>query len=233
VSARVETLHARGRAAVLNGETTYDVPPGPSSPRWGLSVLVRPDPAAEERLADITWQLAELAGPHQWQTGGRGTSHLTVADVEPFRAGLTPDDPLVQRCAAALAASAHGRPAARLRLTGLVLAPGGVLARGEPADDATAALRAVVLAALGDAAMIDSSYRGDTWWSTLLHFTGPVAHPAGLVDWVDGRRDLDLGELTADRLELVRYEHDGTRTVPVALAVAPFRAFPRLVPPTG
>jgi hypothetical protein len=218
VSDSVTTLHERGRAAVLAGETTYDVPPGPSSPRWGLSVLVRPDPAAEDRLAEVTEELAAIAGPHHWRTGGHGASHLTVADVEPFREGLTPKDPLVRRCADGLVASVTGLPAARFRITGLVLAPGGVLARGEAADEASATLRDAVLAGLGDAASVDSSYRGDRWWTTLLHFTGPITDPAGLVDWVDARQDLDLGPFVADHVELVRYAFDGARTVPVPLA---------------
>ncbi len=218
MSDSVTTLHERGRAAVFAGETTYEVPPGPSSPRWGLSVLVRPDAAAEDRLDEATDALAAIAGPHHWRTGGRGASHLTVADVEPFRAALTPQDPLVRRCAEALAATAPSLPAARFRITGLALAPGGVLARGEPADEASGTLRDAVLAALGDAASVDSSYRGDRWWTTLLHFAGPIANPAGLVDWVDARRDLDLGPFVPDHLELVRYAFDGARTVPVPLA---------------
>lgn len=214
----VTTLHERGRAAVLAGETTYDVPPGPSSTRWGLSLLLRPDPAAATRLDEASAAVAALAGPHHWRTGGRGASHLTVADVEPWRGGVTAHDPLVRRCAERLAPVATRLPPARLTVTGLLLAPGGVLARAEPADHATSHLRPAVLAALGDAATVDSSYRGDRWWCSLLHFTGPIANPRGLVDWVDARTDLDLGPFRGELLELVRYEHDGERTVPVPLA---------------
>ena len=47
----VEDFHARGRAAVLAGEEIYDQPPGTSSPRWGVSVILRPDIAVAEPLA--------------------------------------------------------------------------------------------------------------------------------------------------------------------------------------
>lgn len=214
----VERFHARGRAAVLAGEEIYDVPPGPSSPRWGLSVLLRPDEHAADRLAEVAGDVAAFAGPHHWQTGSRGASHLTVCDLEPYREGVTAEDRAVRRYAGVLSRVAAARSRVRFDVAGLLLAPGGVLARALPADHAAATLRVAVLTGLGDDATYQRDYRGDRWWATLVHFAGPVANRAGLVDWVEARRDQELGPITSDHLELVRYEHDGVRTVPVALA---------------
>jgi hypothetical protein len=221
VSGPVESLHDRGRAAVLAGTESVDVPPNPSSPRWGLSVLLRPDDDCAGRLADQAAQLAALAGPHHWQTGGRGASHLTVCVLEPFREGVTPDDPHVRRAAAALSRAAARSAPVRFRLSGLLLAPGGVLAGGTPINPPAHRLRRIVADELGEAGRFEGSYRADRWWSTLLHFAGPVLDRCGLLDWVDARRTLDLGPLAADRLELARYAYDGGRTVPVPLASFP------------
>lgn len=161
MSGPVESLHDRGRAAVLAGTESVDVPPNPSSPRWGLSVLLRPDDDCAGRLADQAAQLAALAGPHHWQTGGRGASHLTVCVLEPFREGVTPDDPHVRRAAAALSRAAARSAPVRFRLSGLLLAPGGVLAGGTPINPPAHRLRRIVADELGEAGRFEGSYRVD------------------------------------------------------------------------
>lgn len=220
----VDTLHARGRAALLEGREVLDVPPEDGSRRWGLSVLARPQPELADRLGGVTAELIALAGPGQWATGTPGTSHLTLYSLEPHRPGLTPADPAVARYAEAVRRAAATSPPAEFAVSGLGLTPGGVIAACEPRGDGASGLRPALVAALGGD-VFEDSYRGDQWWMTLLHLAAPVRDPQALVAYVEARRELPLGLLLADRLELVRYEHrlapDGARMVPVTLDSAP------------
>lgn len=213
-----EAFHERGRRAVLAHEEIWEAPPHPSSPRWGLCLVLRPDAAAALRLAELAAQVSAVAGPEHWPTGGIGSAHLTVRMLEPYRDPVPTDDPLVRRYRAAVSRAAARSPSPRFALTGLLVAVGGVVVAAEPANSSAATLRAVVSAELGgDGCFEEDRPRGDLWWSTLLHFAGPLADGATLVDWVEDRRTLDLGLFQALSLDLVRYEHDGARTAPVAL----------------
>jgi hypothetical protein len=220
VSVRPDGIHQRGRSAVLAGRERLDVPPGPGSTRWGLSLDVRLDPAAEQHLDALATEAAALAGPGQWLTGARGSSHLTVTYLERTWREVGADDEDVRRCAALVTALAAGTPPLRWRITGLALADRGVLAMAEPVDAAPGAFRAAVLERLGGLGEEEAGYRGSTWWATLLHFAAPVADRAALVDWVDARLALPPVLVTAERVEVVRYAYDGVRTGPVALSAA-------------
>jgi hypothetical protein len=218
VSEQHDAFHERGRRAVLAHEEIWEAPPHPSFPRWGVSLVLRPDDAAAERLAGLAAQVSDVAGPGHWQTGGIGSAHLTVRVLEPYRDPVPLDDALVQKYTAIVRRAVAQSPSPWFALTGLVVALGGVLVAAVPANPAAARLRTLVSDELGtDGRHETDSYRGDLWWSTLLHFAGPLADGQSLVDWVDARRTLDLGHFQARRLDLVRYEYDGTRTAPVSL----------------
>jgi hypothetical protein len=220
VSVRPDGIHQRGRSAVLAGRELLDVPPGPGSTRWGLSLDVRLDPAAEQHLDALTTEAAAIAGPGQWLTGARGSSHLTVTYHERTWREVGPDDEEVRRYAALAALLAAGTPSLRWRITGLALADRGVLAMAEPVDPAPGAFRAAVLERLGGLGAEEADYRGSTWWATLVHFAAPVADRVALVDWVDARVSLPPVLVTAERVEVVRYAYDGLRTAPVPLTAA-------------
>jgi hypothetical protein len=223
VSVTVESLHEQGRAALLAGRERLDTPPGHGTRRWGLSVLVRPQPELAETLDAVTGDIVALAGPGQWATGAAGTAHLTLYSLEPHRPGLTLADDAAARYAEAMAQAAATTAPARFAVAGLGLTPGGVIAACQPLDEAARALRPALTAALGGD-VFEAAYRGDQWWMSLIHLAAPVRDPAALVDYVEARRDEPLGTLRARRLELVRYEHQqgptGPRMVPVTLAGA-------------
>lgn len=225
MSVTVESLHGQGCAALLGGRPRLDQPPADGSRRWGLSVLVRPQPELADRLDAATAALTALAGPGQWATGAAGTAHLTLYSLEPHRSGVTTADPAARRYAEAVcrAADAVAVPAS-FAVTGLGLTPGGVIARCEPLDEGARALRPELTSALGGE-VFEAAYRGDQWWMSLLHLAAPVASPAALVEHVEARREQSLGVLAVHQLELVRYEHragpGGARMVPTTLASAP------------
>lgn len=217
-----ESIHQRGRAAVLAGRALLDVPPAPGGTRWGLSLDVRLDPEAEDRLDALAAEAATVAGPGQWLTGGRGASHLTVTYLERTWREVGSDDAEVRRFASLVAPVAARTAPLRWQLTGLALADRGVLAMAEPVDDAPDGFRAEVLSELAELGQAEAHYRRSVWWATVLHFAAPLPDPAGLVDWVDARTSFVPVPVTAHCAEVVRYTYDGQRAVPVTLAAAPF-----------
>ena len=100
MSVRPDGIHQRGRAAVLAGQELLDVPPGPGSTRWGLSLDVRLDPATEQHLDALAAEASTHAGPGQWLTGAHGSSHLTVTYLERAWREVSADDEDVRRYAA-------------------------------------------------------------------------------------------------------------------------------------
>ncbi len=225
-----ETIHQRGRAAVLAGRALLDVPPAPGGTRWGLSLVARPDAEAAAQLEALASGAAAAAGPGQWVTASPGSTHLTITYLERVHRALDPDDAAVRRLAGSVQQLADGTPPLRWRVTGLALADRGVLALAEPVDGAPDRLRDRVMRELAAVGRVEAYYRRSVWWSTLLHFAAPLADPAGLAAWVDARTSLEPVPLSADRVDIVRYGFDGVRTVPVTLAVAPLTDVPQEVP---
>lgn len=223
MSTLLDSLHERGRVALLGGQPHLDVPPGEGSRRWGVSVLVRPQPDLAQRLHAVTGDLTALAGPGQWATGAADSVHLSVYSLEPHRPGVTLEDAEVARYADAVHRAAGSLPPVSFAVTGLALTPGGVVAACDPLDAGARGLRAAVNDALGEEAF-ETAYRGASWWMSLVHLASPVRDAAGLVEHVEARRRSPLGTLRAGALQLVRYEHrrvaDEQRMVPVVLSEA-------------
>ena len=97
-----ETIHQRGRDAVLAGRAVLDVPPVPGGTRWGLSLVARPDPGAAEQLQGMAAEAVAHAGPGQWVTASPGSTHLTVTYLEGVHRDIGPDDEAVRRFADAV-----------------------------------------------------------------------------------------------------------------------------------
>ena len=118
MSVRPDGIHRRGRAAVLAGQELLDVPPGPGSTRWGLSLDVRLDLAAEQHLDALAAEASMHTGPGQWLTGAHGSSHLTVTYLERVWREVDEDDAEVRRFASLVTPLAARAPALRWRLVG-------------------------------------------------------------------------------------------------------------------
>jgi hypothetical protein len=91
-------------------------------------------PASTAFLDDLTAEAAEFAGPGHWQTGQLGSAHFTVRALEGYRAEIIADDPVVRRYLSAMERAGTGP--FRMRVTGLTLTPGTVMATAEPVDSA-------------------------------------------------------------------------------------------------
>ncbi|BCJ38495.1 hypothetical protein Athai_59980 [Actinocatenispora thailandica] len=215
-----DRLFDRGREAVLAGSHYRDTPPVDGG-RWGISVVLLPDSDCAERLDATTAAALSVAGTH-WPTGARRSLHVTVRALEAHRSHLPDDDPGVARYRAAMRAAAAGCRPARLAFRGLTLTPSGVMACAFPVDAAADEFAVALGDALGPDGWFEADVTRDIWYATIVHFTGPIADPSALVDWVAARRDLDLGTAHCAQATLLRWCHTGTHLAPTPLGTAPF-----------
>ena len=220
-----DRLFQQGRGAVMSGAHYRDTPPVEGG-RWGLSVAFVPGVAAMRRLEATTFEAMRLAGGGHWPTGAPEAVHFTVRAIQVYRSAVPVDDPLATRCGAALRrAAAQARPVP-LRLDGLTLTPSGVMACAFPVDGAADEFAVRLGDELGADGWFEADYRRDIWYASLVHFTEDIPDPYSLVDWVAARRHVDLGVMTADEAQLLRFRFNGRQPVRVPIASAPIGGMP-------
>jgi hypothetical protein len=211
-------LFAEGRAALLAGTHHVQFAPEYGDPRWGASVILRPDPAAAQAIERVALDAAAIVGPAHWLPGAVATSHLTVrARLEPHRAVIPAGDRLAARYATALRNAAGDPPPIRFALTGLTLTPVSVMACATPEGPAADELADAFADQLRAAGLPDIGRPADIWYVNLVYFTGPVRDAATLVDWVAARRTTAITGLRVDEIQLVRWHYAGNGMVPVPL----------------
>ncbi len=145
--------------------------------------------------------------------------------LEGHRPVVPENDAAVARYLGAVDRTASRCPQFALRLTGLVLTPGTVMATAEPVDGRAFTTMDVLEDELSADAWYEQQFgQRDIWYVNLVHFTGPVREPEALVDWVESRRTLGLGTVELATLSLVRFElsqDDVPGMRPVALGCRP------------
>jgi hypothetical protein len=197
---KFDELFDQAAPLIAAGEHARDVPPSEGG-RWPVSVML---PASTALLDDLTAEAAELAGPGHWQTGQLGSAHFTVRALEGYRAEIPADDPAVQRYLNAMRRAGTGP--FRMRVTGLTLTPGSVMASAEAVDSTADDYLDRFAEELGPDGWFERPHgRRDIWYVNLLHFTGEIPDPAKLIDWVAERRRLEPTEVVVPATELVRF----------------------------
>ncbi|GAA3530420.1 hypothetical protein GCM10022419_006760 [Nonomuraea rosea] len=201
-------FRAEGRAALLSGGATYDVPMVEGAQRWGAAAVLRPTGEVLSRLSELA---ATIEAPGHWVHGGR-TLHVTLRSLEPYRARIPEDDPLRRAYGAALAEAADDLPPVRIRLSGVSPHRGGVLVYGHPEDDTVTTLWRRFAAALAarDVRDLEHGRIRDRWYVSLVHFAGPLAEPAKIIRWCDDHADADFGVAELTTAEIVQFVHTGT-----------------------
>jgi hypothetical protein len=218
----LDRLFVAGQAAVLASKHGIQTPPVEGGPRWGLSVLLRPDSASSEGLACTAHEAARVAGGRQWITGAKDSVHLTLRTLEPWRERMAPDDVLLNRYAHALAVAAAQVGPLRFDVVGLTLTPGSVMAHAVPVDDQADRLADAYTNMLGEDGWYEND-RGilrDFWYLNLLHFADAIQHPDQLITWITERRDHDIATVVVDEVQLVqwRFSGSGMHSVPITTA---------------
>ncbi|MGW3351432.1 hypothetical protein ACWDA3_49730 [Nonomuraea rubra] len=200
-------FRARGRAALLAGEATHDLPMVDGATRWGAAAVLRPEGEIVDRMTELA---ATVNAPGHWVHGGR-TLHVTLRTLEPYRTHIPQDDPLRRAYGAALAEAAEGLPPAEVRLAGVSPHRGGVLVGAHPQDDTLDTLRKRFAHALESRRVRDLE-RGrvrDLWYVSLVHFAAPLTNPRELVEWCDTHADTDFGTTGLPAAEIVQFLHTG------------------------
>lgn len=192
---------------IATGRHQRDVLPREGG-RWPVSVVLRPpvDSPLSRQLDALTSGAAALAGPDHWQTGQRGSAHLTVRALEGYRAVIPPGDAAIARYRAAMDRAAPGPT--RFRVTGLTLTPGSVMACAVPLDANADDFMDRLVTELGPDGWFERPHgRRDIWYLNLLHFTTAVTRPEELIHWVTDHRSTELSEVSISGPELVRFRY--------------------------
>jgi hypothetical protein len=219
---KFDRLFTEGRQALLSGTHQVQSAPADGLLRWGISVILRPDPLAAQAIEHTARAAAAVVGDHHWLAGAATSSHLTLrSGFEPFRNAVLPGDPLVARLTAALhAAAATLAGPLRFAITGLTLTPTSVMACAIPAGPAAADLDAAFCAALRAGGQADLGRPPDIWYLNLVYFTGQVRDAQALIDWVAARREMAVTDVLITAIQLAQWRHTpaGMRPHPLASA---------------
>jgi len=222
-----DRLFDLGSDVVLGGTHEFDGPPADGDARWGISVNFRPDPSLSGLTARLSTEALDLVGPDHWPTGNKDAVHLTVRALEQHRSPVPNDDDATARYAQALRRAVDRCPGSvRFAFTGLTLTPTCVMACVEPLDAAADRFASALAEELGPDGWYEMGFNRNIWYASLVHFTGPIADPRGLVEWVRARRlgDLEVNHFAATAVELIRWSYNGRQVLPVGMAVVPLPA---------
>jgi 2'-5' RNA ligase len=177
---------------------------GGLDPRRGLTLIARPDPALATRF-EAAQDALIAADPRQYRQP-RADLHMTVLSLFTVTEDYAPH---LARCAdyvAAARAAVEDLPAFDIDVDGITISRGAVLAKGFPRDGTLEQLRARLRDALragGLDGTLDQRYRLVTAHSTLLRFIAPPREPARLAAALAGMRDVPLGCMRVERLQIV------------------------------
>jgi 2'-5' RNA ligase len=200
-----DAMWDRAWPAVSRGDVECDPHlAGGLDPRRGMTLVARPDAALAARFACVQDTLAD-ADPRQYRQP-RADLHMTVLSLFTVTADYAPHLARRAEYAAAVRAAMAGLPAFDIDFAGITISRGAVLATGYPRDTTLETLRARLREALrarGLDGMLDRRYRLVTAHSTLLRFVAPPANPGRLAAALADLRDVPLGTLRMESLQLV------------------------------
>lgn len=199
-------FYDRAQAQLRAGDVSFDAPPVDGGARWGISVVLRPDPKNAERLAALARQTAAAIGPGHWVHQAH-TLHTTLRALEPHSTRDLQGDVRLADYVAAVDQAAAGREPVTLRLRGLAPHSGGVMVLGHDRDSALPQLRRRLVTALDqrDVEHYETTFTRNLWYVSLLQFGAPVADPTALAEWGVPRRDMAIGDVVYDSLEICRW----------------------------
>lgn len=203
---RFDELFDEAKPAILQNRHVCDVIPQEGG-RWPISAVLLPAGGQAVSLVETTERVRPLVGPGHFLSGSSRAVHITVRALEYRREHVPAGDPAVCRYLDAARRAGLRSSHVRFQITGLTLQKGGLMAALAPIDAAADRLATALGEELGEDGWHEAHFRRTIWYTTLIHFTGPIARPVDLVDFVAERRQLDLGGLAFDRLRLVKYQH--------------------------
>lgn len=215
-----DDLGAAGRAAVLAGEHRIESPPDADGDRWGPSVVLRPDAKTLSRVERWVLEVLPLVGPGHWATGSSKTAHITVRSLGPRRSSDSAGE-LTERFGRAVAAASEAVGSVQFDMGAVLLSPISVMLALHPVGDSAARLAAALEEALGQEGWFEKGRPRDIWYLNVVHFTGSIADPRGLVQWVETRDGSEGSPVHAESLEAVQWEFERQQMLPLQFAAFP------------
>lgn len=199
---------AKARAALLSGDVRCEAPPVEGQNRWGVTMLLRPDPAMLDTLTAFAQQIAAVAGPGQW-AHGPDLLHVSLRSLAQYQEDIAATDPQIAAYAAALNEAADDTPPILASVRTVNPHPHGIGVHVHPHGPALDQLYQRLNKTLHARGLGEYEYwTRDMWYINIVHFAGPVEVDA-LLAWSDPHRDLEFGTTTLDAAELVRYRYKG------------------------
>jgi hypothetical protein len=174
-------------------------------------------------LDSLAHEVAAVAGAGHWPSGAAGAAHVTIRALEPYRPDPLDDD-AAERYIAAFGRAAAAVGPITISFRGLALSVGSVMAWAESAGGAGDHLRRRFGVELGDDGWLEAGVfpngRDAMWYSSILHFAGPVRDPQELVAWVEARHHFAIGAETFTSAALCRWTFNGSAMHPAVVATA-------------
>lgn len=200
-------IHSSSAEIVRSGSYTPDAVPATGDSRWGLSLVVLPDPRIAQRLADAARELGRAAAnPHiAYQPDD---IHITVRSLEGHERPVS--DETVRNYLDRIEPLTKNLDGLRIELRGLFTTRGGVIAGGHP-NQVLTTLRSRLLQdwqAQGFESIPGGDADGsrDTAHTSLMVFRAGAHPETTLVDLIESAADTHFGTITARALALVSYQ---------------------------
>lgn len=174
-----------------------------SDRRRGLSLILRPGPAALDAAESQARVLALLAG--NVYVYPRADLHVTLLTLISGHESFDLESANVDRYASAVEAALDGAGAFDLRFQGVSASPAALYLKAF-SEGTINRLRDALRAGLSEAGLggpLDKRYRSETSHVTFLRFAAPVPDVEALIAAVEARAQADFGAARAARLELV------------------------------
>jgi hypothetical protein len=208
VQAEYDRIAADGMRTLLTGQAVPEALPTDGEPRWGVSAVLRPAGQTAASMMQLIAELGLLADEeHLWYA--ESGLHTTIRSIEPFRTIVPGDDKAVAGYFDALVRVASATPHIGIEYRGVIASPSGVLVQGLPQSAALQECRERLHAEIQDkvpANAMELKSRRVTAHVSLGVFRNSQLHqPRQLADYIKARKELPLGLVTYDHIDLVRY----------------------------
>lgn len=193
------------RSCFLEGKTVSDPRlDDPADDRYGITLLLRPDPATANRIHHFLQEMAGLE-PEQYYYP-LSDQHLTILSIISCYSGFELNQIDLTAYDTHIREALQGTPPISIHFTGITASPSTVLIQGFPEDDALQRLRDQLRHIFKKSALqhsIDSRYRLFTAHSTVIRFRKPLRNPQTFAHHLEKYREADFGWATAKQIELV------------------------------